>query len=131
MAELFSAEFMSNFAEQWNATPELSGELEKIGFTSNIGYGLVGEETPRGVLVVENGKVVSGGAYDGQDLNWDIRAAQKDWEKWLQKPPGMMGLGMAYTTRKMQFMVGDYGAMIKDPRMAAPFIKSFEVMSRA
>jgi hypothetical protein len=30
----------------------------------------------------------------------------------------------------MKFKVGDYGAMIKDPRMAGPFIKSFAVMGR-
>jgi hypothetical protein len=30
----------------------------------------------------------------------------------------------------MKFKVGDYSAMIKDPRMAGPFIKSFSVMAR-
>jgi hypothetical protein len=30
----------------------------------------------------------------------------------------------------MQFRVGDYASMIKDPRMAGPFIKSFTIMSR-
>jgi hypothetical protein len=35
---------------------------------------------------------------------------------------------MAYTTGKMKFAVGDYGSMLKDPRMAGPFIKSFSVM---
>jgi hypothetical protein len=35
---------------------------------------------------------------------------------------------MAYTTGKMKFAVGDYSAMLKDPRMAGPFIKSFSVM---
>ncbi len=49
----------------------------------------------------------------------------------MSKPPGMMGLGMAFTSRKMKFVVGDYSAMIKDPRMAKPFIKSFSVMGRA
>jgi hypothetical protein len=39
-----------------------------------------------------------------------------------------MGLGMAYTSRKLKFNVGDYTAMIKDPRMAGPFIRSFAVM---
>jgi hypothetical protein len=40
----------------------------------------------------------------------------------------MAGLGMAFTTGKMKFQTGDYFAMIKDPRMAMPFIKSFSVM---
>jgi hypothetical protein len=42
----------------------------------------------------------------------------------------MMGLGMAYTTGKLKFVVGDYGAMIKNPAMAGPFIKSFTAMGK-
>ncbi len=42
----------------------------------------------------------------------------------------MMGLGMAYTGRKLKFEMGDYSAMVKDPRMAGPFIKSFAAMGR-
>ena len=58
MADLFSKDWMKAFAEAWNAEPELSGELEKINFNSVIGYGFLGEDEPRGVLVVENGKAV-------------------------------------------------------------------------
>ena len=43
----------------------------------------------------------------------------------------MMSLGVAYTSRKLKFRVGDYGAMVKDPRMAGPFIKSFSAMGKA
>ena len=131
MADLFSEEWMKSYMEQWNSEPDLSDALAQIGFGSVIGYGFDGEDQPRGVLAVENGKAVDAGAYTGQELNWDIRASQDQWQKWMAKPPGMMGLGMAFTSRKMKFMVGDYGAMIKDPRMAGPFIKSFSVMARA
>jgi hypothetical protein len=88
-------------------------------------------ESQRGVLTVENGKAVAGNAYAGEALSWDIRASADQWQKWVKDPPGMMKLGMAFTTGKMKFKVGDYGAMIKDPRMAGPFIKSFSVMGRA
>jgi hypothetical protein len=37
---------------------------------------------------------------------------------------------MAATTGKLKFRKGDYGAMVKDPRMAGPFVKSFSVMGR-
>jgi len=131
MADLFSDEWMKSYMEQWNAEPELSDALGQIAFASVIGYGLDGEDKPRGVLTVESGKAVSAGAYNGETLNWDIRASLDQWQKWMAKPPGMMALGMAFTSRKMKFMVGDYGAMIKDPRMAGPFIKSFAVMARA
>lgn len=128
MSELFTEEFMKEFQERWNADPELAGALEQIGFNSVIGYGFDGEDKPRGVLKVENGRVVSAGPYNGEELNWDLRATPDNWAKWVQKPPGMMGLGMAYTSRKLKFKVGDYGAMIKDPRMAGPFVKSFSAM---
>ncbi|MBF0255529.1 MAG: SCP-2 sterol transfer family protein [Gammaproteobacteria bacterium] len=130
MAEMFSEEWMKGFQEKWNGEAELSDALAQIGFNSVIAYGFEGEAQPRGVLSVENGKAVAAGAYTGQTLNWDIRCAASQWEKMIAKPPGMMGLGMAFTTGKMKFAVGDYTAMIKDPRMAGPFIKSFSVMGR-
>ena len=130
MAELFSDTWMKAFGEAWNAEPDLGGALEKIGFNSNIGYGFDGEPKPRGVLVVENGKVSRGAAYGGEALNWDLRASPDSWNTWVAKGLSMMGLGVAYTTRKLKFEVGDYKAMVKDPRMTGPFIKSFTVMGR-
>lgn len=130
MSELFSAEWMSKFMEEWNNEPELSDALASIDFNSVIGYGFDGDENPVGVLVVENGKGVSAGAYNGETLSWDLRASKDQWGKWIKKPPGMMGLGMAYTSRKLKFNIGDYGAMIKEPRMAGPFIKSFSIMGK-
>ncbi|MCP5372935.1 MAG: SCP-2 sterol transfer family protein [Hyphomicrobiales bacterium] len=130
MPELFSEEWMQGFKEEWNKEPELVEELEKIGFNSTIAFGYDGEDAPRGVLTVENGHATAGEAYNGQELSWDLRATQKNWEAWMKKPPGLMGLGMAYTSRKLRFEVGDYAGMIKDPRMAGPFIKSFTVMGR-
>jgi hypothetical protein len=130
MADLFSPEWMDKFMQEWNNEPELSGALSQIGFNSVIGYGFDGDDAPIGVLTVENGVATAAGAYNGETLNWDLRATADNWQKWMVKPPGMMGLGMAYTSRKLKFLVGDYGAMIKDPRMAGPFIKSFAVMGR-
>lgn len=130
MAELFSDEWMKAFGQAWNADPELGGALEKIGFNSNVGYGFDGEDNPRGVLVVQNGMVTHAGAYSGEPLNWDLRASPENWNVWLQKGLSMMGLGVAYTTRKIKFKVGDYTAMVKDPRMTSPFIKSFTVMGK-
>jgi hypothetical protein len=108
----------------------LAGELAKINFNSAIAYGIDGEDKPRGIIKVENGRVVASGAYAGEELNWDLRASEDSWKKWCEKGLGMMGLGTAYATRKIKFQVGDYMAMIKDPRMAGPFIESFTVMGR-
>ncbi len=131
MSKLFSDEWMKSFMEQWNAEPDLSSALAEIGFNSVIAYGFDGEAQPRGILRIENGRAVSAGAFLGEEVNWDLRASEDQWLKWMDKPPGMMGLGMAYTSRKLKFQIGDYGAMVKDPRMAGPFIRSFAVMGRA
>ena len=116
--------------EEWNKEPDLADALSKINFTSNIGYGLLDEDQARGVVVVENGKVTSAGAYNGEELNWDLRASQDNWDKWMTKGLGMAGLGMAYVGGKLKFKTGDYKAMVKDPRMAGPFVKTFTVMGR-
>jgi hypothetical protein len=130
MAEFFSDAWMKNFMEEWNKEPDLADALSKINFTSNIGYGLLDEDQARGVVVVENGKVTSAGAYNGEELNWDLRASQDNWDKWMTKGLGMAGLGMAYVGGKLKFKSGDYKAMVKDPRMAGPFVKTFTVMGR-
>ncbi|OOZ38751.1 SCP-2 sterol transfer family protein [Solemya pervernicosa gill symbiont] len=131
MSEMFSEEWMGKFMEEWNKEPDLSDALAKIGFNSVIAYGFDGDDAPKGYISIENGKATAAGAFDGQDINWDLRATPENWGKWMKKPPGMMGLGVAYTSRKLKFNVGDYSAMVKDPRMATPFIKSFTVMGRA
>ena len=128
--ELFSDEWMKRYMDEWNNESSLSDELEKIGFNSTIAYGFDGEEQPRGIISIENGKAISAGAYNGEEANWDLRAKHDTWKGWMAKEMGMMGLGAAYTTRKLKFASGDYKAMIKDPRMAGPFIKSFSVMGR-
>lgn len=129
MTDLFSDEWMKHFKDEWNREPELYDALAKIDFDSVVGYGFQGEDAPKGIIKVEKGKVTEAGPYHGEPLNWDIRAKPENWNKWLTKGVGMAGLGMAYTTGKMKFEVGDYLAMVKDPRMAGPFIKSFNVMS--
>ena len=131
MSNLFTDEWMKGFMAAWNADPSLSADLAKINFSSSIAYGFLDDDQPLGVIIIEEGKATNAGAFNGEALNWDLRATEGNWNKWLKKPPGMMGLGMAYSTRKLQFNVGDYGAMIKDPRMAGPFIKTFAVMGQA
>lgn len=130
MTELFSPTWMQTFGEQWNSEPELADALAKIHFNSVIGYGFEDDPNPTGVLTVQDGRVVSAEAYNGQPLNWDLRATPDQWQQWITKGLNLMGLSMAYMSRKLQFRIGDYTAMIKDPRMAGPFIKSFSVMSR-
>jgi len=130
MADLFSDAWMKRFQEEWNNEADLSDALAKIHFNSLIAYGFEGEAQPRGVLTIEEGKAVAAAAYAGETVNWDLRASPESWQKWIDKGLGAMGLTMAYTSRKLKFEIGDYMAMVKDPRMAGPFVKSFTVMGK-
>lgn len=121
---------MQKFMHEWNNEPEVSKELAQIKFNSNIAYGFISDDDPVGVLVVTKGKVTSAGEYHGENINWDLRAKSEDWEEWLQTPPSMLTIGMAYSSRKLKFNQGDYSSILKDPRIAGPFIKSFVVMGR-
>jgi len=130
MADLFSDAWMKAYMEEWNKEPDISDALAKIDFTSKIAYGFIDDDKPKGILVIEKGKAISAGAYNDEEMNWDLRASDESWKKWLEKGLGMASLGAAYMTGKLKFKTGDYKAMIKDPRMAGPFVKSFTVMGR-
>ncbi len=130
MIELFSDEWINKLKDLWNAEPEVSEKLAEINFNSVITCGFKDEEKPRCVFVVENGKAVSAGLYNGEEPDWDMRADKKNWEKWMAKPLTMTTMGIAVATGKLQFKKGDFKAMIKNPSMAVPFIKSFELMTK-
>jgi hypothetical protein len=132
MAQLFSESWMAEYKDAWNEEPEVRDKLAEIGFNSIISCGFKDEEDPRSFFVVENGECVRAGAWsaDAPAPSWDMRADRKDWLKWVEKGIGMGGLGIAYATGKLKFKVGDYTAMIKDPRMAGPFVKSFGLMQQ-
>lgn len=133
-AELFSADWMTCFMEKWNAeTTELVEPLAKLDnpFSAKIGYGFYKEEAPKGILVVEMGKVTSASVYNGEELDWDLRAKPDSWSKWLTEGTiGKVDMGKPAFMGGLGFEKGDYGAMFKDPSMMGPFIKSFEIMGK-
>lgn len=131
MAEpLFSDAWMKQLKDAWNSEPEVKDALAAIGFNSVITCGFKGEDKPLGVFVVEKGVCVRAGSYNGESMDWDMRADKADWMKWVANGIGMVGLGTAFTMGKLKFPKGDFAAMIKDPRMATPFVKSFGLMQR-
>ncbi len=132
MAALFSDAWMKQLMDAWNDEPEVKDKLAEINFGSVITCGFKNEENPRGVFVVENGVCVRAGSWSPSDPapNWDMRADLSDWLKWVEKGIGMAGMGMAFMTGKLKFKAGDYKAMMKDPRMANPFVKSFGLMQK-
>ncbi|MCB1787901.1 MAG: SCP2 sterol-binding domain-containing protein, partial [Gammaproteobacteria bacterium] len=109
---------------------EVRDKLAEIGFSSVITCGFKDEDQPRGVFVVENGECVRAGDYADEAPDWDMRASRDDWMKWVAKGLGMAGMGTAFAMGKLKFKKGDFKAMIKDPRMAGPFVKSFGLMQK-
>jgi hypothetical protein len=128
--DLFDDEWMSKYKDAWNNSAEVSGELAKVGFTTVIAIGFQDQPKAHAYVKVENGMIVHAGSYDGITPDWDMRAKKEQWEKWMNDPPGMMGLGSAVTFGKMKFASGDFGTMIKNPALAVPFVKSFSLMSQ-
>jgi len=131
MPELFTNEWIDNYKKLWNSEEGISEELALSGFNSLVAFGVEGEDHPRCVLTISNGEVISAGTYKGENTNWDLRAKLEGWEYLLKKPPGLMKLGLAYTSRKLKFKKGDYAVMVKDPRLSAAFVKCFALMSKA
>ena len=130
MAELFSDEWAQAYMDAWNADEDITTTLERAGFHSVVAFGFPDEDAPGFVMTIEKGKVVSTAQKSPDDINWDIRATKDNWLALVAKPPGLMKLGMAYTSRKMRFKKGDYATMIKDPSLAGAFVKSFGLMAK-
>ena len=130
MAQLFSDEWINALKDAWNEDPEVSDKLAEINFSSVITCGFKDDDKPLCVFVVENGKAVSAGLYNGEKADWDMRATEDNWAKWIKKPLTMTSMGMAFATGKLKFVRGDFKAMIKNPSMAGPFVKSFALMGK-
>ena len=128
MSELFSEDWAKKYKDAWNSDSDITNTLAKVGWSSTVGFGFRDDDGPAFVMTVENGLVVSTDKVSVDDLNWDLRATKDNWVSMIEKPPGLMKLGMAYTSRKLLFLKGDYASMIKDPSLASAFVKSFALM---
>jgi hypothetical protein len=130
MAKLFSHEWMYELADRWNADTDMVDNLAQAGFCASIGFGLKGDEHPSGVIEVKDGRVQYAGAYEGQEPDWDLRAEPQDWREWLENGFGLDKLGVAVASGRLSFVTGDYRQMIRNPSLARPFLRNFELMSQ-
>lgn len=128
-SKLFSGKWMVELAELWNSDLKMTRNLSKVDFYSHIGYGFTGEENPRGFIYVDGGKVVSEGVWDGEELNWDLRASRESWKKWLKDGFGLVRLGKAITSGELVFEKGDYRQMVSNIKLSVPFLRHLELMS--
>ena len=131
MPQLFSTDWAQKYKELWNSNEGIADQLGKSGFDSVVAFGIDGEESPRVVLNISNGQITTAGSHNGESLNWDLRASEAEWTSLVNKPPGLMKLGLAYTSRKLKFKQGDYAVMIKDPSLSTAFVKCFALMADA
>ncbi len=131
MPELFSDEWAKKYKDIWNSNEGIAQELGQSHFNSVVAFGVEDEESPRVVFTISNGQIITAGSHNGEALNWDLRASQDEWVSLVAKPPGLMKLGLAYTSRKLKFKKGDYAVMIKDPRLSTAFVKCFALMGKA
>jgi hypothetical protein len=130
MADLFSNEWAQAFMDAWNADEDITKSLQRAGFNSVVAFGVPDVAEPSFVMTIKNGEVSSINNAALEDVKWDIRATEDDWLSLIVKPPGLMKLGIAYTSRKLRFTRGDYATMIKDPSLAGAFVKSFGLMGK-
>jgi hypothetical protein len=130
MAELFSTEWASAFMQVWNSDKDITEMLQHAGFNSVVAFGYQDENEPRFYMNIENGIVVSVDKQPQDVIKWDLRASKDFWLSLLTNPPGLMKLGIAYTSRKLRFKKGDYATMIKDPSLAGAFVKCFALMGK-
>ncbi|MGD8999384.1 MAG: SCP-2 sterol transfer family protein [Granulosicoccaceae bacterium] len=129
MAQLFSYEWMQGLADRWNRDTEMLDNLAQAGFSASIGFGHKGDEHPAGVVEVKDGRIRYAGNYDGQELDWDLRASPDDWRAWIEQGFGLDKLGVAVSSGRLAFAAGDYRKMIRTPNLAKPFLRNFELMS--
>ena len=131
MPELFTNDWTTKYKDLWNSNDGIAEELGRSNFNSVVAFGIDDEDEPRVVLTISNGQIIDAGKPNGEFINWDLRASKDNWMALVIKPPGLMKLGLAYTSRKLKFKKGDYAVMIKDPRLSTAFVKCFALMGKA
>lgn len=130
MADLFSNEWAQAYMDAWNADEDIISSLQRAEFSSVVAFGLPEVTDPAFVMSIQNGIISAINGNVTGDVKWDIRANADDWISLVVKPPGLMKLGIAYTSRKLRFLKGDYASMIRDPSLAGAFVKSFGLMGK-
>ncbi len=130
MVNLFTQTWMEQLLRHWNATQSIVSPLQQAGFSARIGYGFKSDPYPTGLLVIESGHAIEGGIYDGSILDWDLRATPEKWAEWIDSGFGLTKLGPAVATGALQFTVGDYRRMIRNPALSNSFLQHFELMSQ-
>ena len=130
MVALFSEGWVEELGGLWNTDEKMLKHLRNADFRSTIGYGFKGEVAPRVFLQVDQGQVVRTGLWDGEIMNWDLRANPASWQKWIRNGFGVQRLGAAVVTGELKFEIGDYRRMVSKVSLSVPFLRHFELMQQ-
>ena len=126
--EVFSEEWMREYARLWNAEREMVQELTRQRFNAAVGYGFLDHPAPRGLLVVVRGVAEQAGQYDGRQLDWDLRAGAVDWREWLEQGFDLSRLLVAVGTQRLQIWKGDHKRILRKPPLVSALLRAFALM---
>ncbi len=125
-----SSDWINALGEAWYNDAQIVDPLSKAKFSAKISYGLINEKEPQCVLHIFEGSIVSASLYQGEAVDWDLRAEAQHWEKWISQGFGLTKLGPAVATKTLQFFQGDYRQMIRNPLLSRPFLRHFVLMGQ-
>jgi len=126
--QLFSETWMMRFSETWNSDNSIIQPLSEHSFSAEIGYGLLGEAQPLAVITIVDGYIEYAGEYLGQQLDWDMRANEQDWQQWLHYGLPIARLGLMLSCKRLQFKQGNYRQLLRATEISGAFLRSFELM---
>ena len=130
--EFFTRQWVEAFAQKWNRDADMVGPLAQIGFSGVIAFGYPGQAQPSVLLEVKSGKVKHAGMFHAGTqlpvIDWDLRALPEQWVMWQSKPLTLNTLGVAVQNQQLQFKAGDYRKMIRNPALANPFLRFFNLL---
>ena len=127
--EVFSEEWMREYAQLWNAERAMVQELTRQRFNAAVGYGFLDQPAPRSLLVVVRGVAEQAGYYDGRQLDWDLRASAADWNEWLEQGFDLSRLLIAVGTQRLQIWRGDYKRILRKPPLVGALLRAFALMT--
>jgi hypothetical protein len=127
---LFSEAWMKAFGECWNQDSEINRLLFNQELTATIAYGFIDNPHPRGIVFINNSVLQEARLYQGDALDWDLRARPDMWKRWLSEGFRLERMGYILANRELVFETGDYRKMLHIPRLASAFFRSFELMQK-
>jgi len=130
MSELFSQAWIESLGKAWNNDTQIVEPLETASFSAVISYGFIGDGSPKCLLQIINGRIVKASLFNGENIDWDLRANKSNWQKWISNGFGLTKLGPAVATGSLKFAQGDYRQMIRNPSLSRPFLRHFVLMGQ-